>query len=187
MTERRRVRVDGRRKLEPVPDSLPTLASEAAECDCPRLDPADWDRAESDWADITFVKTGAGAFLGVPVGFAGARSALVKKAREVGATVPDDPMMLLGEGKFRRPFMLEVEDAPPGAKGIVRPRGIAYTRIVSAPWGKMRSVVDEAADEAKEKYGRPPDDLWVWYLTCKVCSVARDFETLIAAHYATAP
>lgn len=187
MTERRRVRVDRRGKTEPVPDSLPTLASETAECDCPRLEHADWDRVESDWTDITFVKTGAGAFLGVPVGFAGARAALVKKAKDIGATVPDDPMLLLGEGKFRRPFMLEIENPPPGAKGVVHPRGVAYTRIVSAPWGKMRAVVDEAMDEASARYGRRPDDLWVWYLTCKVCSVGRDFETLIVAHYASVP
>jgi hypothetical protein len=185
MTERRRVRVDGRRRPERVPDSLPTHAAEASSCDCPRLDVADWDRVESDWSDIAFVKTNAGAVLGVPVGFAGARSSLARKANELGAKVPDDPMLLLGEGKFRRPFMLEAEGAPPGAKGIVRPGGVAFTRIVSAPWGKMHAVVDEVADEAKEKYGRPPDGIWVWYLTCKVCSVARDFETLVLAHYKT--
>jgi hypothetical protein len=187
MTERRRVRVDSSGRRGRVPESIPTETADSFACDCPRLDYDDWDRVESDWSDIGFVKTNSGALLGVPVGFAGARSELAKKAKELGATVPDDPMLLLGEGKFRRPFMLEVEDAPENARDVVRPGGVVYTRIVQAPWGKMRSVVDGVVDEARAKYGKSPDDVWVWYLTCKDCSAARDFETLVVAHYKQAP
>lgn len=154
-----------------------------SDCDCPRLDHGDWDRVESDWSDIAFVKTATNAVLGVPVGFDVKRKELTAKAAKAGATVPADAMMLLGAGRFRRPMMLEIEDAPEKAKGIQRPGGLVYTRLLSAPWGAMQKMVDETETEAAEKYGRKPDALWVWYLTCRQCSKEREFETLILAHY----
>lgn len=154
-----------------------------SDCDCPRLDPEDWDAVENDWSDITFVKTSTSAVLGVPVGFDSSREELRKKAAKAGATVPEDAMLLIGSGKFRRPILLEVEGAAEGAKDIERPGGIAFTRLVPAPWGELPKVVERTRKEAQEKYGRDPDALWVWYLTCRQCSRERNFETLIVAHY----
>ncbi|MBI5946507.1 MAG: hypothetical protein HY875_00020 [Chloroflexi bacterium] len=196
MTERKRVPVspqEGGPRRRAVPDSLPA-SREAAEvapdapadgaaCDCPVLDPADWDGVESDWSDIAFLKTSTTAVLGVPMGFGSTRAELAGAAARLGATVPEDAMLLLGPGRFRRTLMLEVEGAPAGAKGVERPGGIVYTRLLSAPWGKMQARLDETRDAAREKYGRPPDHLWIWYLTCRVCSADRDFETLFVAHY----
>jgi hypothetical protein len=167
-------------RKEDVPDDVPGMPSD---CDCPRLDPDDWDGVENDWSDITFVRTTTSAVLGVPVGFDSSREQLRKKASRAGANVPEDAMLLIGSGKFRRPILLEVEDAPDGAKGIERPGGIAFTRLLPAPWGELPKVVERTRKEAREKYGRDPDDTWVWYLTCRVCSNARQFETLIVAHY----
>ena len=79
--------------------------------------------------------------------------------------------------------MLEVENAPVEGKGVERPRGVAFTRLVEAPWGAMQQTVDSARDTARERYGRNPDELWVWYLTCRQCSRERNFETLVVAHY----
>jgi hypothetical protein len=129
------------------------------------------------------VKTSTPAVLGVPVGFDSSRVELRKRAARVGASVPDDAMLLIGSGKFRRPILLEVEDAPEAAKDIERPGGIAYTRLVPAPWGELPRAVERVRNEASDKYGREPDDLWVWYLTCRLCSKERNFETLIVAHY----
>lgn len=47
----------------------------------------------------------------------------------------------------------------------------------------MKSAVERTKTEAREKYGRKPDDVWIWYLTCRECSAARKFETLVVAHY----
>ncbi len=63
------------------------------------------------------------------------------------------------------------------------PGGVAFTRLLEVPWGKMKEAVQNTTTEAKAKYGRKPDGLWVWYLTCRECSAARKFETLIVAHY----
>lgn len=154
-----------------------------AECACPRLDPEEWDAVESDWSDIAFVKTMTSAVLGVPVGFDSARGELRKKAERMGATIPADPMLLIGPGKFRRPILLEVEDAPERARDIERPGGIVYTRLLPAPWGELPKAAEQVRKEAFERYGRDPDDLWVWYLTCRECSRERNFETLLVAHY----
>jgi len=183
MTERRRVRIDGKAPVRDAPETPAALA----DCDCPRLDPADWHDVESDWSDIAFVRSSTKAVLGVPVGYDTSRRELREKAEKLGATVPKDAMLLLGSGRFRRPIMLEVENAPANAKGIERPRGIAFTRLVEAPWGAMQQTVDNARDTARERYGRDPDDLWVWYLTCRQCSRERNFETLVVAHYRTTP
>lgn len=158
-----------------------------AECQCPRLDRADWDGVESDWSDITFVKGSTSAVLGVPVGYDTARNDLRKKAQKAGATIPEDAMLLNGSGKFRRPVMIEVEGAAPGTKDIERPGGVAFTRIFDAPWGQLSRVAEQTEMEAKAKYGRKPDATWVWYLTCRICSKERNFETLIAVHYKDAP
>lgn len=190
MTERKRVRVDG----YPEPPSRPAPAptppaetySEALEdetCNCPRLEPEEWDGVESDWSDIAFVKTTASALLGVVSGLGGLRNELRGKADKLHVTVPDEPMFLLGSGQFRRPALLEVEDAAPGARGIECPGGIAFTRLVPAPPGKIRPVVRAVEAEAQERYGRSPDQTWLWYLTCRVCSERRNFETLVVAHY----
>ncbi len=154
-----------------------------ANCACPRLDPEEWDSVESDWSDIAFVKAMTSAVLGVPVGFDAARDELRKKAARVGATIPPDPMMLIGSGKFRRPILLEVEDVPDGARDIERPGGVVYTRLLPAPWGELPKAAERVRKEALERYGREPDDLWVWYLTCRECSRERNFETLLVAHY----
>ncbi len=186
MAERRRIRLG--KHGEPVQRDEESSAIQADdECDCPRLEAEDWHEVENDWADITFVATGTTALLGVPVGFATAKAGLKSRAEKLGLAVPEDAMLLLGAGKFRRDIMLEVEGAAPGQKGVERPGGIAYTRLVPAPWGEMQRVVGETKDAAKERYGKNPDDLYVWYLTCRKCSQARQFETLFVAHYKQQP
>ncbi|MEX1103986.1 MAG: hydrolase [Dehalococcoidia bacterium] len=186
MTQRKRKRVPVGDDGQPVLTAAEPVAEDDAElpeeCDCARLDAEDWDRVESDWSDIAFLKGSSSAVLGVPTGFAGTRDALMRRAEEIGARVPADPMALLGSGQFRRPVWLEVEDAP-GHKEIVRPGGVAYTRLVEAPLGTIGKLVREAEMEARVKYGRSPDSTWLWYLTCRVCSKERNFETLIVAHY----
>jgi hypothetical protein len=47
--------------------------------------------------------------------------------------------------------------------------------------------VKDTVKAAKERYGRGPDGTWLWFLTCARCSVPRDFETLIVAHYKRPP
>jgi len=176
--ERRRVRLDKRgepvRKEEPEP---------AGACECPRLDPDDWDRVESDWSDIQFIRTHVKAVVGVPIGFREIRRELARKAEAAGGAVPDDAMLLLGEGRFRRAVLLEVEGADPAAKDIVMPGGTAYSRLLAAPWGEMGKHAEATRREAAERFGREADDLWVWYLTCNECSDERRFETLFVAHY----
>ncbi len=184
MPERRRIRVDG---YPTVPSSTQSdeaaATSEPEVCDCPHLDHDEWDGVESDWSDIAFVKATASALLGVVTGLGKLRDQLTAKAAKAHTSIADDAMFLLGAGQFRRPAMLEVEAPPEGAKGVEHPGGIVFTRLLPAPPGKVRVAVSTTEDEAKERYGRPPDDLWLWYLTCRVCSEARNFETLIVAHY----
>ncbi len=165
----------------------PAVPAAQAECNCPHLDPADWHEVESDWSDIAFLRGSVNALLGVPVGFAAAWARLEKRANALGASIPEDPMFLLGSGRFRRPVLLEVEGPRPGARGVIFPGGIAFSRLVSAPWGEMKRVVDDTNDAARAKYGRNPDDLWIWYVTCRLCSRERNFETLVIAHYRTPP
>lgn len=183
MTQRRRVKLDDSgmpvHKAD-VPAEEPAEAPEP--CDCPVLDHDEWDGVESDWSDITFVKGVSSAVLGVPVGYDKVRDELRRRAVELGGTVPEDAMLLNGEGKFRRPIMLEVEGVAEQA-GVIRPGGVVFTRLIEAPLGAMGKAVDQTNREAKAKYGRTPDDTWVWYLTCRHCSRARNFETLIVAHY----
>lgn len=179
MTDKRRVplNADGLpvRKVDVIPEDAPA-------CDCPRLDKEDWDGVESDWSDVAFVRAKTNAVMGIPVGYDGTRKGLRNKAEAAGATVPEDAMLLNGSGKFRRPVMLEVEAASEG-RDIYRPGGIAFTRLFEAPWGDLPKVAERTRKEAAEKYGRWPDDTWVWYLTCRQCSRARNFETLIVAHF----
>ncbi len=195
MTERRRVPVPAPKRGVsrptfggPARPTAPEAATEDADdssatCDCPRLDPVDWHEVESDWSDITFLKTAISAAAGVPLGYPGARDELRARATAAGASVPPDAMILLGEGKFRRPVMLEVEDLPAGLKGVERPGGVVFTRLVPASLGELRKVVNETVALAEARYGRKPDDTWLWYLTCRICSAARSFETLVVAHY----
>jgi hypothetical protein len=191
MAEKRRVRVDTGEPVArpdfsgdaPVLDEAPQMPSSDAVCGCPRLERDEWHEVQNDWSDITFVKTSIPAAMGVPVGYNKVYAELVSRASKVGATVPDDAMLLLGEGKFRRPVMLEVEDVPADAKGIERPGGVAFTRIAPAAPGAVKGVVEETIKAATDRVGRKPDETWLWYLTCRTCSGERDFETLVVAHY----
>lgn len=190
MTQRRRVPVSsGKLKKGAGPPPAGTLATSTPDappvepCTCPVLDPDEWHDVESDWSDIAFVTSTLNALLGVPVGYARAKAELTGRAQEIGAVVSDDAMLLLGAGRFRRPVMLEVEHPPERARGLTRPGGFVYTRLLPAPWGQMQRVVDETRDKARERYGRDPRDVWLWYLTCRRCSADRDFETLVLAHY----
>lgn len=155
---------------------------EEATCDCPRLEAEDWDRVESDWSDIQFASTSIPAVMGVPLGYDSARKDLARKAMATGALVPEGAMLLVGEGRFRRPVMLEVEGVPSGMRGIERPGGVAYTHLVSAPWGEMKRLVAAFEVEVRVQYNRPPAAIWAWYLTCRQCSSERGFETLLVAH-----
>ena len=171
-------------RAEEQPGSdIPDEADAGGTCACPRLDADDWHEVESDWSDITFVEMALTSAAGVPIGYQGAFAKLSERARALGAAVPEEPMLLLGEGRFRRPILLEVDGAPEKAKGVVRPGGVAYTRLVPAPLGEIRQVVNETNRRAAERYGRQPDSTWLWYLTCRYCSADRDYETLIVAHY----
>ena len=113
-------------RKEDVPDDAPAAP---VDCGCPRLDAEDWDAVENDWSDIAFVKTNTSAVLGVPVGFDSSREELRKKAAKAGAVVPEDAMLLIGSGKFRRPILLEVESAPDGAKDVERPGEIGRAHV----------------------------------------------------------
>src|SRR5690606_30931182 len=117
-------------------DAEETAPGEPATCQCVVLDPADWDRVESDWHDIQFAKTTIPAVMGVPLGFDSARKDLAAHAARVGATVPEGAMLLVSEGRFRRTVLLEVEGARAPARGLESPGGVAYTHLVSAPWGE---------------------------------------------------
>lgn len=200
MPERRRVRVDDRKQrvtppliareaAEPAvappgesPDDAPAEA-ESVVCQCPRLDPADWHDVESDWSDITFLRTTCRAAFGVPVGFSDARDDLEREAASLGGTIPEDAMLLIGEGRFRRPLLLEVEGVDPGHDRVYAPGGVAYSRLVSAPIGVIKKEHAATVEAARRRFGRAPDDVWTWYITCRICSGERDFETLFAAHY----
>ncbi len=187
MPEAKRVPLDKDGKpILPVSSEKVSEEDAVVDCNCPRLDADDWHETESDWSDIQFARTYAKAVLGVPVGFAGLRAELAASAEKAGGTVPDDAMVLIGEGKFRRAVMLEVEDADESSKDIVMPGGLAFTLLLPAPWGDMKKLASECRKTAKARYGRDPDDLLIWYLTCGECSGPRNYETLFVAHYAAA-
>lgn len=188
--EKRRVRIDERGmpvSRQDAEEEEGGAVEDVVDCACPRLDAEEWDKVENDWSDILFARASTNAVLGVPVGYDGTRNELREIASAAGGTVPDDAMLLVGSGKFRRPIMLEVEDAAPEGKGIFQPGGIAYTRLLKAPWGQLPKLTRATEMEARQKYGRSPDDTWVWYLTCRECSKPRNFETLIVAHYRSTP
>lgn len=154
-------------------------------CGCPVLDHADWHRVESDWSDISFLRLHAGAVFGVIANYQKLLDRVLAEAESVGLKPPDEPMVLLGPGKFRRPVLVEVEDTEETSVSLVRPGGFAYTQIVSAPPGQITDILAEAANTAGDKYGREPSAMWTWYLTCRKCSADREFETLFVAHFDT--
>lgn len=181
---RRRIRLDDSgRPRDPVPAPASTAP---AVCDCPRLDAADWHEVESDWSDIQFVGTHTTAVFGVPVGLSGLRGELEARAEAAGAAVPPDAMLLFGEGRFRRPVMLEVENAPDDSRSLIRPGGVVFSRLLPAPFGEVKKLAEETGRIATTRYGRHPHALWIWYLTCRLCSAERNFETLFVAHFADA-
>ena len=190
MTEMERVPVGGKKRrrnaAEPVADDSDFLRP-PVRCSCPILEADEWHEVESDWSDIAFLKGSVSAMLGVPVGYADVRESLMARARRIGAVVPEEPMVLLGSGRFRRRLLLEIEGAKPGARGVVLPGGISFSRLLEVPWGEMKRAVAATSEIARARYGRKPDDVFVWYLTCRVCSRERNFETLIIAHYRKAP
>lgn len=155
-------------------------------CECPRLDRNEWHEVESDWSDVAFAKIGVPAFFGVPVRFWSNRRKLVDRAKSAG-NVPEDAMLLMGPGRMRRTVMLEVEDVDASRRDIVTPGGVVFTRLLSAPWGQMRTLMKATRAMARERYGRNPQTVWVWYLTCQNCSTERNFETLFIAHYPIRP
>lgn len=179
----RRVLIDGNGKRRASPD-IPVADAPEEMCNCPVLDRTDWDAVESDWSDITFLSTSVTAVAGVPVGFEAARAALFERAARLGLHVPQDPMLLIGEGAFRRKVLLEVEGEADD-RAVVRPGGVAFTRLVEAPWGELKRAARRLREETEARYGRPPADVFAWYLTCRVCSRDRNFETLLVAHYPT--
>ena len=161
-------------------------ANEPPVCNCSRLERHEWHEVESDWSDITFAKIGVAAFFGVPIRFWSNRRKLIKRAEAKGV-VPQDAMLLLGPGRIRRPVLLEVEDIDAKRRGFVVPGGVAFTRLMPAPWGEIKKLMKETKAMARERYGRDPDTVWVWYLTCSACSADRNFETLFVAHYRERP
>lgn len=184
MPSMRRVPVDGSGD-DPTQDDSPP---EPQSCDCPFLEAEDWHEVESDWSDIVFIERKVPTVLGVPLKFGALRGSLSAEAVAAGATIPEDAMMLLGEGRIRRRVMVEVEfEEDPAGDAFSRPGGIAFTRLVSAPWGKIKEGHEATVEAAVERYGRKPDTMWLWYLTCGICSGERDFETLFVAHYKEAP
>ncbi len=195
MARKKRVRLDKKgRPIKPKREAAQAPAAEPEadeaeepDCECPYLVVEDWDGVESDWSDIQFVRVHAKAILGVPVGFDNLREKLRKAADEAGATIPPDAMLLLGSGRFLRPVMMEVENADPSNKNVVMPGGVAFSRVHPAPWGEMGKLAKTTGESARERYGRNPDHLWLWYLTCKECSSQRNYETLFIAHYRNDP
>jgi hypothetical protein len=184
MPEMRRVPVDPKR-VNPIPDlGISARGSDEPQpCDCPHLEAEDWDEVENDWSDIAFLKGATNAVLGLPVGYHSLTTELREKAVSLGLAIPDDPMVLLGEGKFRRALLLEVEAPPDVTRNIYRPGGIAFTRLAPGPPGKVGKLMEETRALARERYGKSPDAEWIWYLTCRECSAPREYETLVVLHY----
>ena len=154
-------------------------------CKCPILDPEEWNAIESDWNDIRFLRGAAFAIFGVPLRFGATRNALIKTAKKLSGKLPEDAMILIGSGRFRREILIELDNHKkiPDNKRIFEPGGFSFTRIYEAPWGQMRNLMTGFENQATTRYGRKPDQTWVWYLTCQICTTARNFETLFVAHY----
>ena len=155
------------------------------DCKCPRLDPDEWNAIESDWNDIRFLRGAAPALFGVPLRFEATRNTLVKTAKQLSGKLPEDAMILIGSGRFRREILIELDNLEtiPDNKRIFAPGGFSFSKIYEAPWGQMRNLMTEFETQATARYGRRPDKTWVWYLTCQICTTERNFETLFVAHY----
>lgn len=187
MSQPRRVPVDPKTQKAV---ELPAFGDEPARpakpdpesCNCPRLEREEWHEVENDWSDIAFLRGSTTAAMGVPLGYGDSVRELRGKAASLGLSVPEDAMVLLGEGRFRRPVLLEVEGSVTG-RDVERPGGSAFTYLAPAPFGAIKDVVKAAEAAAKEQTGREPDATWLWYLTCRVCSAAREFETLVVCQY----
>ncbi len=168
--------IGSRPETEPEPD-----------CACPRLDPEEWHEVESDWSGAKFLRGRVWSAFGVPLTYHRAWRGLEERARRHGLPVAEEPMVLLGPGRLARTLLLELADDAPVTPAVWQPGGFAFSRLVPAPLGAMKRELAATVEEARKRYGRPPDAVWIWYLTCASCSRARNFETLFLAHYRDGP
>lgn len=176
---RRRVPLDG--QGQPIPRE--PAAEPEPECGCPRLDPEEWHEVESDWSDAKFLRGRVWSAFGVPLTFHRTWRRLEERARREGIAVAEEPMVLLGPGRFLRTLLLELADDAPLGPGVLQPGGFVFSRLVPAPLGAMKRELAATVEAARRRYGREPDTVWIWYLTCAACSRPRNFETLFLAHY----
>lgn len=162
---------------QPATQNPTPQAPQNAECYCPELDEATWDK-KTVTIEKTFLKTWSPRVMFVPVQFAIDLDRLRKTAAKKNLTIPPNAYVLDKGAMFMGSVMIEVEGATENDKDIVSLKGKnLYSKISKRPWKEMKLDMQELVAEL----GKTPAEVYTMYSSCPKCVNKKEIKSVLLA------
>jgi len=152
----------------------------AGECQCPKVELADWRDREVALVGHHFVSAPIRLFFHVPRGFFRELETLRAKAQQSGLRTAPSPLVLHRDGWFSGEVLLSVEPPAGGDPGAGTFQNLFYSRVVERPGfdAAFRAMPRFYRDLRAARVGRI-DAMYFWYLNCPGCLIERGARQVI--------
>ena len=152
----------------------------AGECQCPKLNLAEWRDREVSLAGQSFLTAPTFLFLHVPRRLSVDLEALYSRIDGAQYRITGAPMVLHRDGWFSGEVLVSVDHAAAGSPSVCSFQNLFYSRVVDRPGfdAALRAMPGFYRDLRAARLGRI-EAMYFWYLSCPRCLLERGAGQII--------
>jgi hypothetical protein len=152
----------------------------AGECQCPKIQPAQWQDREVSLVGQSFLAARTPLFMHVPRRLHVDLESLASQIDGVRYRLTSAPMVLHRDGWFSGEVLVSVDHAAAGAPPVQTFHNLFYSRVVPKPGfdPALREMPRFYRDLRAAKMGRI-DAMYFWYLNCPKCLLEQGAAQII--------
>ena len=140
-------------------------------CNCPRIDPAEWEGKEFDWENKTFYFLPLNYLMYKPLGLPEKIRQLRKYIIDKNYSFSDFIPILCNWAPFKGRVMIQIKNPEKYDENIYTfDMGKVFTTVFQGPAKEFRQAVKDFCSQIELNHGIPPQAVLVWYGHCKVCA-----------------
>ena len=147
------------------------MNSDERECNCPRLERADWELKKHKWNRRAFYRKKHGQVLHMPIGIASAIQKGMQEIKEKGYTITPPYIMLEDEtGLFSAEILIAIEEFPEHDESVIVWEPVElYSKFHHGPFRGLKQSISDLNGFVKETEGHSPSRFYTWTSNCPKC------------------
>jgi hypothetical protein len=152
----------------------------ASECQCPKIELAQWRDREVSLVGQSFLSRRTPLFLHIPRRLSADLESVVSQIDGVGYRLTTSPMVLHRDGWFSGEVLVSVDHAAAGMPAVRKFHNLFYSRVVDRPGfdAALREMPVFYRDLRQAQVGRI-DAMYFWYLNCPRCLLEKGARQII--------